>query len=92
MFWKKTLMKAVKKKTVVGKKGTIELQSTELQEGTEVEIIILIPSVETELDPTEYLLSTEANRRELLEAVERVEKQENLINISSEEWHEKYSF
>ena len=85
-------MKAVKKKTVVGKKGTIELQSTELQEGTEVEIIILIPSVETELDPTEYLLSTEANRRELLEAVERVEKQENLINISSEEWHEKYSF
>ena len=85
-------MKAVKKKTVVGKKGTIELQSTELKEGTEVEIIILIPSVETKLDDTEYLLSTEANRRELLEAIERVEQQENLVQISSEEWHEKYSF
>jgi antitoxin YefM len=85
-------MKAVKKKTLVGKKGTIELQSTELKEGMEVEIIILIPSVETELDTTEYLLSTEANRRELLEAVERVEKQENLVQINSEEWHEKYSF
>ncbi len=86
------MIKAVKKKTVVGKKGTIELQSTELKEGMEVEIIILIPSDETELDTTEYLLSTEANRRELLEALERVDKQENLVQISSEQWHEKYSF
>ena len=84
------MIKAVKQKGIVGKQGKIEVQSSELLEGTEVEIIILIPSSQT--DTTEYLLSTEANRQELLSAMERVEKQENLVSISSEEWHEKYSF
>lgn len=83
-------MKAVKQKGIVDKEGKIEVKSPELHEGTEVEIIILIPSLET--DTTEYILSTEANRRELLSAIERVEKQENIVSISSEEWHEKYSF
>lgn len=83
-------MKAVKQKGIVGKQGKIEVYSTELDEGTEVEIIILIPS--PEIDTTDYLLSTEANRQELLEAMERVEKRENLVSISSEEWNEKYSF
>jgi len=81
-------MKAVKQKKIVDKEGKIEVQSPELHEGTEVEIIILIPSSET--DTTEYLLSTKANRRELLSAIERVEKQENIVSISSEEWHKKY--
>lgn len=85
------MIKAVKKKTLVGEKGKIEIQSSELKEGTEVEIIILIPCVESQLDTTEYLLSTQANRRELLEALERVENKENLVHISSEEWHDKYS-
>jgi antitoxin YefM len=66
------MIKAVKQKGIVGKKGKIEIQTPELSEGTEVEIIILVPSFET--DTTTYLLSTEANRRELSEAMERVEK------------------
>ena len=86
------MIKAVKQKVIVGEKGTIEIHSPELEKGSEVEIIILIPSNDNEQDTTEYLLSTEANRRELLEAVERVEKREDLVEIDSQTWHEKYSF
>lgn len=83
------MIKAIKQKGIVNKDGKIEVQSPELQEGTEVEVIILVTF--SEADTTEYLLSTEANKRDLLEAMERVEKKEGLINIPSEEWNEKYS-
>ncbi len=83
------MMRAVKQSGVVGKAGKIEINAPELSEGTEVEIIIL---VETNLsDTTQQLLSTEANRHHLFEAIKRVEKKENLVLISPEEWHEKYS-
>ncbi len=83
-------MKAIKHKGIVGKKGKIEIESAELTEGTEVEIIILVPFLET--DTTDYLLSTDANRRELSEAIQRVEKQQDLVKFTPEEWHEKHSF
>lgn len=44
----------------------------------EIEIII------NELDETTYLLSNEANRKRLLEAVETVKYNENLIEIDPE--------
>ena len=83
------MIKAVKQKGIVGKKGKIEITTSELEEGTEVEIIILADT--EEMDTTDYLLSTESNRKQLLEAIERVEKRENLVVISPEEWHKKYS-
>ena len=39
----------------------------------------------------QYLLSTSANRQQLSEAIERVEKQENLISLTPKEWNEKYN-
>ncbi len=88
----KAMIKAVRQKGIVGKQGKIEFQTPELSEGTEVEIIVLVPDsvLDSEGDTTEYLLSTTANRRELLEAIERVDDRDNLVTISSEEWHEKY--
>lgn len=83
------MIRAVKQKGIVGKQGKIELDFTGLDEGTEVEVIILAPS--SEIETTEYLFSTEANKKELLEAIERVEKQDNLITITPDEWHEKYT-
>ncbi|MGK7940215.1 MAG: hypothetical protein AB4062_08725 [Crocosphaera sp.] len=83
------MIKAIKQKAIVNKQGKIEIHSPELQERSEVEIIILVSSPET--DTTEYLLSTKANEKELLEAIERVEKREEMITITPEEWHEKYS-
>jgi len=55
----------------------------------EIEVIILVDSV-TE-DTTEYLFSTQANKKQLLEAMGRVEKEEGLVVITEQEWHEKYS-
>ena len=82
------MIKAAKQTGIVGKQGKIEIQTPEIPEGTEVEIIVLVP--DSERDTTEYLLSTTANRRELLEAIERVDSRDNLVTISPEEWHEKY--
>ncbi len=83
------MIKAIKQKLIVNQEGKTEVYSPELPEGTKVEIIILVNSPET--DTTEYLLSTKANEKELLEAIERVEKRDGLITITPEEWHEKYS-
>jgi antitoxin YefM len=51
-------------------------------------IVFLLP--ENEQDQTDYLFSTEANRKHLLEAIAHAEHRENLITLTSEEWHEKY--
>ena len=83
------MIRAIKQKGIVGREGKIELYSTELEEGTNVDIIILVS--ESEPDTTEYLLSTEANQRELSEAIDRIENKENLVTITVKEWHEKYS-
>jgi len=63
--------------------------ATELEEGTDVDIIILVSDPEP--DTTEYLLSTEANQRQLSEAIDRIENKENLVTITVKEWREKYS-
>ena len=82
-------MKAVKTKAIVNKQGIIELSDMDIPEGTEVEIIVLVSNSKT--DTTEYLLSTEANKTELLEAIERVKNQGDMVVITAQEWHEKYS-
>ncbi|OQW92426.1 MAG: hypothetical protein BWK78_01740 [Thiotrichaceae bacterium IS1] len=87
------MFNSLKQTTTVGPGGKMELCSAELLEGTPVEVIILIiptETDETELETTDYLWSTEANRQHLLEAIDNVEKRQNLITITSEEWHEKY--
>ena len=84
------MITGIKKRTIVGKNGTINLQTPELTEGTEVEIIILIEDQEE--DTTTYLLSNPVNRQHLIESMENVEKGENLITINAEDWYEKYCF
>ena len=80
------MVTAIKQMGTVGKDGKIELYTPELLEGTQVEVILLINGQ----DETEYLLSTSANRKRLLDAVSSIEKGEGLVTISAEEWHEKY--
>ena len=57
----------IRQKTVVGEGGKIELLSSELSSGTLVEVIVLVEPEEQ--DTTEYLLSTEANRAHLHQAL-----------------------
>jgi len=82
------MIHGVRQKAVVGQNGKIEIFSPELPKGLLVEVIVFAESYEQ--DTTEYLLSTEANRKHLTQAIENVEKRENLIVFTPEEWNEKY--
>ena len=81
------MISAIKRQGIVGKEGKIEVCAN-LPEGTAVEIILLVEAPQN--DETAYLLSSEANRQHLFEAIADVEKGENLVTISPEEWNEKY--
>ncbi|MBN3961668.1 hypothetical protein [Nostoc sp. NMS8] len=82
------MLSGIKQKAVVGKDGRIELLTTELPEGTVVEVIVLVePS--TEEDETNYLLKSETNKKHLLKALENVEKG-NLIYVDLDEYEKNY--
>jgi antitoxin YefM len=82
------MISEIKQQSVVSKNGKIEIQASELPEGTLVEVIVLVESQAT--NGTEYLLSTPANRDNLLQALERVKDPGNLIVMTPDEWNEKY--
>ncbi len=65
------MISTIKQRTTVSKGGRVEISSPELHEGEHVEVIVLL-----EQDTTEYLLSNEANRTHLLQAIEDLEKKE----------------
>jgi antitoxin YefM len=82
------MIDAIKHQSIVGKDGRIEIASSQLPEGTKVEIIVLVES--SEQDETEYLLSSTANRTQLLKAIDQTNDPANRVVISPEKWHEKY--
>ena len=76
-------MNAIKYKAII-KNGKLEMPMIDLPEGTIVEAILLIASeIESkiEMDETAYLLSTEANRRNLLEGLEQLQQPQNYIYV-----------
>ncbi|NEO30530.1 MAG: hypothetical protein F6K36_08865 [Symploca sp. SIO3C6] len=93
------MLNGIKQRVIVGKEGKIEIQTSELAEGTVVEVIVLVEqdAVESDTsqhilqDATEYLLSTQANRRHLTSAIGNVETNTNLVRFTSEEWNEEYN-
>jgi antitoxin YefM len=93
------MLSGIKQQAVVGKDGKIEIQTSELAEGTVVEVIVLVEQGRAEAtsdqsisqDTTEYLLSTEANRYHLMTAIQDVKAKTNLISFTPEEWNEEYN-
>ena len=65
------MLTGIREKTVVKENGTVEISAPDLAVGTEVEVIVLVE--EKEMDTTEYLLSTEANREHLERAMRDAE-------------------
>lgn len=82
------MISGIKQQSTVGKNGKIEIPSTDLPEGTIVEVIVLVES--PTIDETDYLLSTPANKDRLLQSLENINNPENLIVITPDEWNEKY--
>ena len=96
------MLSGIKRQGIVGKDGKIEIQASELAEGTVVEVIVLtdldadssvtkLPSkpVLQGQDTTEYLLSNDANRHHLLASIQQAENPENLVCFTTEEWNEE---
>ena len=76
------MLTEIKGKTVVKENGTVEISTPNLPVGTEVEFIVL---AEEEMDETEYLLSTEANRKHMEQALEDLKHPENFIRVDMDE-------
>ena len=74
------MIAGIRQKTLVGEGGKIEVLSPELPSGMLVEVIILVEPVEQ--DTTEYLLSTEANRSHLLQALRDLEDPSRYIYVN----------
>ena len=72
-------MNTLKYKTII-KDGQLDLPPLDLPEGTIVEAILLIQEP-TEIDETDYLLSTEANRQHLQDAIESLKNPDNYIYV-----------
>jgi antitoxin YefM len=93
------MFSGIKQQVVVGKDGKIEIQASELVEGSVVEVIVLVeqdvaetsanPSIQQ--DATEYLLSTEANRHHLMTAIQNIEAKTHLVSFTPEKWNEEYN-
>ncbi|MGC2237269.1 MAG: hypothetical protein WA584_13990 [Pyrinomonadaceae bacterium] len=77
------MITGIREKTVVKENGMVEISAPGLPVGAEVEVIVLIE--EKEMDTTEYLLSSEANRKHLEQALEDLKHPENFIRIDMEE-------
>ncbi len=76
------MLTGIRERTVVNENGKVEISAPDLAIGTEVEVIVL---VDDEMDETEYLLSTEANRKHLEEALEELKHPENFIRVDMDE-------
>lgn len=72
----------IREKTIVKENGKVEISPVDFPSGTEVEVILLVGE---EMDETEYLLSTEANRKHLEQALEDLKHPENLIRVDMDE-------
>jgi antitoxin YefM len=72
------MITGIREKTFVKEGGKIEISSSDLPIGTQVEVIVFFGE---ERDSTEYLLSTEANRRHLKEAMQDAQNPEKLIYV-----------
>lgn len=73
------MLTGIRERTVVKENGMIEIPTTDLAVGTEVEVIVLVD--EEEMDTTEYLLSNEANREHLFESLRDAKNPEKLIYV-----------
>jgi antitoxin YefM len=80
------LVTGIREKTVVRPGGKIEISSDELAEGTEVEVVVLI---DKKMDETDYLLSTEANRERMYEALDELKRPEKFVPFNSEDYEER---
>lgn len=65
----------------IDKKTYNTILSFSKKNGINLNQYVLRPTKKRRMDETEYLLSSEANRRELLEAIEDIKEGKNLVKM-----------
>ncbi|MEO6052110.1 MAG: hypothetical protein ABIP78_12375 [Pyrinomonadaceae bacterium] len=79
----------IRERTIVKNGGRIEISSSELIDGSEVEVWVLLTDGVEEMEATDYLLSTEANRKRMEEALEELKQPENFIPLDMAEYEKR---
>ncbi len=74
---------SIRQKTIVREGGRVEVRSPELPVGAKVEVIVLVEPEEP--DTTEYLLSAEANRQHLMQALKDAEDPANYTVVAADD-------
>jgi len=72
------MLQGLRKKIVVEEDGRVEIKSSELWKGDQIEIIMLVNPTD---DETEYLLSTKSNRFHIREAVEQLKEKNGYVYV-----------
>ncbi len=73
------MLQQIKQTAVVNGQGKIEIYSPQLPIGATVEVTIrLVP-----MDTTDYLLSTEANKQHLLQAIEELKDSSHYVYLDN---------
>ncbi len=83
------MINAIRERLTVTTPGQLTISSPELEQGADVEVLILLENGQEEMDATDYLLSTEANRRRMYEALEELKHPENFIPLDIDEYEKR---
>jgi len=79
----------IRERIIVRPGGRIEIPTSPFDEGIEVDVVVRRNEAVPELDATDYLLSTEANRERMEEALEELQHPENFIPLDMEEYEKR---
>jgi antitoxin YefM len=71
------MIQGLRKKIIVEEDGKLEIKSPELHKGDKIEVIMLVNPEEE----TEYLLSTEANRMHIREAMQQLKERKSYVYV-----------
>lgn len=77
------MISGIRQQTIVKEGGRVEIVTSTLPVGKKVEVFIWIAP--DEQDTTEYLLSAEANRKHLLQAMKDLEDRSTYTYINTDE-------
>ena len=77
----------IRERIVVLPGGRIEIPKSPFDEGLEVDVVVRRNEI-AEMDATDYLLSTEANRERMELALDELKHPENFIPLDMKEYEE----
>lgn len=75
------MIAGIRQKAIVGEHGKVEITAPDLPAGALVDVIVLMEPGEQ--DTTDYLLSSEANRRHLMQALRDLDDRSSYIYVNA---------